>query len=446
MTNEQKIWDYLISKGLTQAGAAGLMGNMYAQSGMIPNRVQILCLKRLKQQGKNYNDKTYTDAVDKKIISKLEFLNPLPNKQYGYGLCQWTSPQRKSNLYDLAQKRGKSIGNLEVQLEFLITQLKTYYKAVWEVLTSTSMAREASNIVLEKFQIPANLESLKEQRANYSFHWYNEFHKEKKSAIQSNDNLIKAAISKYDKYIYSKDKHYISNSGHDENGSYKNGKAGDQTGDEWCLRSWYNRPWNCVLRYQKNKNVGLKLAQLGCSAALNNFIGYDQYQRDTYWQHLVASNYDPSKITVPCQADCSAGVIANTKAVGFLLNIDALKNINATYTGNMREAYRKAGFVVLTESKYLLKTDYLLPGDILLNDQHHTATNITYGTKINTTQSKNGSVSVQKKDLNTIAKEVIQGKWGYGQDRIKKLTNAGYDYNKIQNTVNELFLQMYGKY
>jgi hypothetical protein len=34
----------------------------------------------------------------------------------------------------------------------------------------------------------------------------------------------------------------------------------------------------------------------------------------------------------------------------------------------MREAYRKAGFVVLTESKYLLKTDYLLPGDILLND------------------------------------------------------------------------------
>ena len=39
----------------------------------------------------------------------------------------------------------------------------------------------------------------------------------------------------------------ISNSGHDENGGYRGGKAGDQTGTEWYLRSWYDRPWNCVI-------------------------------------------------------------------------------------------------------------------------------------------------------------------------------------------------------
>ena len=41
-------------------------------------------------------------------------------------------------------------------------------------------------------------------------------------------------------------------------------------------------------------------------------------------------------------------------------------------------------------------------------------------------------------DLTAIAKEVIQGKWGNGQDRINKLKAAGYDPNAVQKKVNEL--------
>lgn len=37
-----------------------------------------------------------------------------------------------------------------------------------------------------------------------------------------------------------------------------------------------------------------------------------------------------------------------------------------------------------------------------------------------------------------IAKEVIAGKWGNGQDRKNRLQAEGYDYNKIQKIVNEL--------
>lgn len=37
-----------------------------------------------------------------------------------------------------------------------------------------------------------------------------------------------------------------------------------------------------------------------------------------------------------------------------------------------------------------------------------------------------------------IAKEVIKGLWGNGQDRKNRLTKAGYNYNEIQNKVNEL--------
>ena len=174
--------------------------------------------------------------------------------------------------------------------------------------------------------------------------------------------------------------HYISNSGGDENGGIHGGRAGDQTGKEWCLRSWYNRPWSCILRHP-DANVRAKIAQLGEAAAKNDKIGYDQYERNTYWAQLKKAGYDPSKITTACEADCSAGVIANVKAVGYLLGIDSLKNLKATYTGDMRSCFKTAGFIVLTASKYLTSPDYLLPGDILLNDSHHTATNITKGAK-----------------------------------------------------------------
>ena len=41
-------------------------------------------------------------------------------------------------------------------------------------------------------------------------------------------------------------------------------------------------------------------------------------------------------------------------------------------------------------------------------------------------------------DLTAIAKEVINGKWGNGEERKKKLTAAGYDYKAVQAKVNEL--------
>lgn len=43
-----------------------------------------------------------------------------------------------------------------------------------------------------------------------------------------------------------------------------------------------------------------------------------------------------------------------------------------------------------------------------------------------------------KKSLDTIAHEVIQGKWGNGAERKQKLTAAGYDYFAVQKRVNEL--------
>ena len=43
-----------------------------------------------------------------------------------------------------------------------------------------------------------------------------------------------------------------------------------------------------------------------------------------------------------------------------------------------------------------------------------------------------------KKTVTEIAKEVIQGKWGNGEDRKNRLTKAGYDYQAVQAEVNRL--------
>lgn len=52
--------------------------------------------------------------------------------------------------------------------------------------------------------------------------------------------------------------------------------------------------------------------------------------------------------------------------------------------------------------------------------------------------SKPSTPSTPSKSVETVAKEVIDGKWGNGDDRKNRLTKAGYDYNAVQNKVNEL--------
>ena len=43
-----------------------------------------------------------------------------------------------------------------------------------------------------------------------------------------------------------------------------------------------------------------------------------------------------------------------------------------------------------------------------------------------------------KKSVDEVAREVIQGKWGNGAERKKRLTDAGYDYNEVQKKVNQM--------
>lgn len=46
--------------------------------------------------------------------------------------------------------------------------------------------------------------------------------------------------------------------------------------------------------------------------------------------------------------------------------------------------------------------------------------------------------SSQSKSIDTLAREVIAGNWGNGQDRVNRLTSAGYNYDAVQDRVNEI--------
>lgn len=171
----------------------------------------------------------------------------------------------------------------------------------------------------------------------------------------------------------------ISNCGHDERWAYTGGAAGDNNGTEWQIVPWYSYPWNVMLRYP-DPVVRHWMGDQARAAALNNCIGYDQWQRQTFWNNLADSNYDAAQITVKCETDCSAGVLAISKAAGYHFDIDKLKGINQNgYTGNEEAILKGAGFIAYRDAKYLTSGAYLDNGDVLLNTQNHTAFNITRG-------------------------------------------------------------------
>lgn len=160
--------------GLTPEGACGLMGNQYPESaGFLANRLEFLCVKRYKEKGKTYTDATYTQAVDSGKISRAEFLSPM-GKHYGYGLVQWTTSERKAGLYDRAKKQDVSIADEDLQIEYVLWELKNRFPKVLQKLKTTKSVQEASDYVLQYYEQPNGWQSMKKTRASYGQTYYKE--------------------------------------------------------------------------------------------------------------------------------------------------------------------------------------------------------------------------------------------------------------------------------
>lgn len=171
----------------------------------------------------------------------------------------------------------------------------------------------------------------------------------------------------------------VSNCGSNEFGGITGGKQGDQTKKEYRIRDWYSFGQRYVLRHP-NIQIGMQIAQLGRDAANNDHIGYDQNTRMGFYNQLRNVNWNPSAITTNCSADCSSSTCTIVYAVGQLTGDSFCQAISPSLsTGAMLGPYRSAGFIVLTDSKYLNSGDYLLPGDIQLKPGSHTNINLDAG-------------------------------------------------------------------
>lgn len=166
-SNEEKIWNYLSAKINNSYGVAGLMGNLYAESGLRPDNLQNSYEKSL-----GLTDAQYTAAVD-----NGSYTNFVRDKA-GYGLAQWTYWSRKENMYNYVKNSKASIGDLETQLNFLYKELSEGYKAVLADLKAAKSVLEASNSVLLKFEKPADQSvNVQNKRASYGQVYYDKYAK-----------------------------------------------------------------------------------------------------------------------------------------------------------------------------------------------------------------------------------------------------------------------------
>lgn len=151
----------------------------------------------------------------------------------------------------------------------------------------------------------------------------------------------------------------------DENGRASGGATGDQTGREVVIQDWYLRSggWTIVFR-PKDAKAAEKIAKAMEQACVNNNIGYDQGQRTTLYTKAKELKWDLSKVKDKCECDCSSLVAVCVNAAGISVN----KNM---YTGSQKVLLEATGkFKVLTDKKYLTKSEYLKRGDILLGPGH----------------------------------------------------------------------------
>ena len=155
----------------------------------------------------------------------------------------------------------------------------------------------------------------------------------------------------------------------DERGKITGGAAGDQTGSEVCIRSWYSKPWGFVLRC-KDSSKAEKMALACEQGCANEKIGYNQSKRNTLYTQAQKVNYNLSKITAACECDCSSFMTVCALAAGIPITYGS----NAPTTSTMKAVFMNTGeFDILTESKYLTEDTWLKRGDILVKAGSHTA-------------------------------------------------------------------------
>lgn len=165
MTNEEIIWKYLYERLNNPYGTAAVMGNLFAESSLNP-----ILANNIKKHG--LTNEQYTAITDEHKNDNFA------TDGIAYGLVQWCYHTRKRGLLDKAKAMGKSVGDINLQLEYMWNELQLY-KTVINELYSAKSVRAASDIVMLKYEKPANTsDAAKIKRANYGQKYFDKYAKD----------------------------------------------------------------------------------------------------------------------------------------------------------------------------------------------------------------------------------------------------------------------------
>ena len=145
MSYHQTIYNLLRGYGLSEAGALGMLGNWECESGCEPYRVQG------DYQASRAISKAYVNAIVSGVSDRERFATD----QKGFGLAQWTYPQRKRNLWDFAYGAMKPIDSCTMQVDFAMLELRNEYQSILAFLKTTNDIQAACDRVCREYERPA---------------------------------------------------------------------------------------------------------------------------------------------------------------------------------------------------------------------------------------------------------------------------------------------------
>lgn len=223
---------------------------------------------------------------------------------------------------------------------------------------------------------------------------------------------------------------YIAHASIDENGKTKGGSAGDQTGKEVCVRTWYSKPWNQFFHIA-NDEVRIQFGNNMIDIANNNNVGYDQNQRNTLLTQAKKVNFDFAKISTKCECDCSSCItIALLGAIYTILGANAYKRAleilvvsgNCATTSTFKSRATKLTDIAVkcyTSSTYTASTKKAVFGDIYNKSGSHIVCYVDDGKKV----VENKILAFQQaaiKDGFSFPKYGTDGEWGSECESVAK--------------------------
>lgn len=208
----------------------------------------------------------------------------------------------------------------------------------------------------------------------------------------------------------------------DERGKISGGNAGDQTKKEVCIRSYYDKNWEYVIR-AKDKDIAERQA-VACEVMCNDDnIGYDQMQRNNLITDLEAVGFDYTKLHKPTECDCSSYMTACALCAGAKVDYRG----NAPTTRSMVTRFRASGYYEIIPF-ISAKHNNLKRGDILVKQGKHTVMILDDYVQ-----------NISSKSIDQIAREVVAGKYGNEPERKNRIEALGYNYSEVKKKVNEIY-------